>query len=91
MSQYLELPSTTLPQDQLADAFRSIVAPHHQNKVAGTEGRKQAHKNGSYSQPSDNQDLITIKNTEDYNNFLRKRDQSGIISEDDRKSMIQFE
>lgn len=46
------------------------------NNNDATEDRlkKAAHKNASYSTPSDSNDLITIKNTEDYNNFLRKRE-----------------
>ena len=54
--------------------------------------RPKKHKNVSYSTPeSDNIDLITIKNTEDYNNFLRKREAGGILSDENRASMIQFE
>jgi hypothetical protein len=62
------------------------------DKCGGSMDRPKKHKNVSYQTPeSDNIDLITIKNTEDYNNFLKKREAGAILSDEHRASMIQFE
>jgi hypothetical protein len=92
----MPLAQGTVPKDKLAQAFTSIVPSLQLNKIdkcGGSMERPKKHKNVSSSTPdSDNIDLITIKNTEDYNNFLRKREAGGILSDDDnRASMIQFE